>query len=244
MKGTFSGQLKTIAVDADGYMIAKIRDGDDDYYAAIDNNGYLAAVMKGDNEGTLRTLAVDSGGRMLALMKGAYGATLKTVATDKNGVMQALVARMQDYFMSSNSTLMWTAQENRQNKWSWETWGALHSDTFYRKTEVVFSAGLPVDLTPYDDLWINWTCTVDLGSASYQYQCDLLISDGSSYSSKSNDVQLIHNVDSPFYMVTDHADISGYTGDKLIWLRFRQRAGDSQNVNTDGQIRLYQLRLE
>ncbi|GAH57865.1 unnamed protein product, partial [marine sediment metagenome] len=80
---------------------------------AVDANGFLTALMKGQESGAgLHTIATDGGGRMIgvirdptsdnymaiddegfmqALMKGKYGAAFKTIATDSDGRMLATI---------------------------------------------------------------------------------------------------------------------------------------------------------
>jgi len=58
---------------------------------AVDGQGFLSAIMKGNDSGTLRSILVDDEGRMEALMKGIYGATLKTIATDTNGNLISVI---------------------------------------------------------------------------------------------------------------------------------------------------------
>lgn len=84
---------------------------DDTYIAiAVDIYGNLIGLMKGDDDGILRTIALDSGGRIVsvirdptsdqyiavdsagnitATMKGDYSGTLKTIAVDSTGIMKA-----------------------------------------------------------------------------------------------------------------------------------------------------------
>lgn len=60
------------------------------YPVAVDINGYLAAVMKGLEGSTLRTITLDSAGNIVAVMKGEYAGALETIALDSE---QRMIAR-------------------------------------------------------------------------------------------------------------------------------------------------------
>lgn len=63
----------------------------DVHTVAVDADGNIVSVMKGNDDGTLRTLKVDSNARMEAVMKGLFGATFKTLATDTDGNLIAIL---------------------------------------------------------------------------------------------------------------------------------------------------------
>jgi len=67
--------LKTIAVDDGGRIIGVLRDPTNDRYLAIDADGNIVAVMKGDYGGVLKTVAVDEDGRMETVVKGTKDVT-------------------------------------------------------------------------------------------------------------------------------------------------------------------------
>lgn len=55
---------------------------------AVDASGNIIAVMRGDDAGTLRTLAVDSNGQLYVLVKGSGG---EVIAVDANGNLSAAI---------------------------------------------------------------------------------------------------------------------------------------------------------
>lgn len=63
----------------------------DVHTVAVDADGNIVSVMKGNDDGTLRTIAVDSNARLEAVMKGLFGSTFKTLATDTNGNLIAIL---------------------------------------------------------------------------------------------------------------------------------------------------------
>lgn len=63
----------------------------DPHTVAVDTNGNIVSVMKGNDAGTLRTIKVDSNARMESVMKGLFGSTFKTLATDTNGNLIAIL---------------------------------------------------------------------------------------------------------------------------------------------------------
>lgn len=62
-----TGALHPLAVDADGQLIMVPR-GQGGNYMAVDANGFLTTILKGDYEGTLRTVMLDDDGRMSAFV--------------------------------------------------------------------------------------------------------------------------------------------------------------------------------
>ena len=62
-----TGSLHTIAVDAAGQIIMIPR-GESGNYLAIDSDGYMTTVIKGDYEGALRTVTLDDAGRISAFV--------------------------------------------------------------------------------------------------------------------------------------------------------------------------------
>ena len=87
--------LHTVSVDDQGQIIMVPR-GSNDNYLDVDANGFLTTVMKGNDTGTLRTLAVDASGKILAVLQGIYEGTLKTVAVDADGRMETVVKGTKD----------------------------------------------------------------------------------------------------------------------------------------------------
>ena len=67
MKGEYAGDLKSIAVDESGRIVAVIRDPTSDNYIAIDADGYIAAVLKATYSGTLKNVACDDQGRIIMI---------------------------------------------------------------------------------------------------------------------------------------------------------------------------------
>ena len=65
-------------------------------------------IIKGDDSGTLRTVALDSGGNIVGVFKGDYDGTLKTLAVDDQGRMLAVLTDPEDVF--DNPTYMGAAE--------------------------------------------------------------------------------------------------------------------------------------
>jgi len=63
IQGADGATLRTIVVDANGQMVMVPR-GQSGYYMAVDADGYLTAVLKGNEGGTLTTIKVDTEGRL------------------------------------------------------------------------------------------------------------------------------------------------------------------------------------
>lgn len=61
------GAPQTVKVDSDGqlYVVLRGASGENVY---VDSNGYIAAVLKGDHDGTLTNVAVDASGRLSAFV--------------------------------------------------------------------------------------------------------------------------------------------------------------------------------
>jgi len=84
IQGADGATLRTVVVDSAGRMIM-VPMGQSGNYLLVDADGFLAALMKGNDAGTLRSVAVDASGNIVAVMKALYGATLTTVACDASG---------------------------------------------------------------------------------------------------------------------------------------------------------------
>jgi hypothetical protein len=61
-------------------------------------NGNTVSIMKGQNAGSLVTVALDANGNILGVLKGDYGGTLKTLATDADGRLLAKIYDPQNIF--------------------------------------------------------------------------------------------------------------------------------------------------
>ena len=85
------GDQGAIAQDANNKLISVMQGSQGIDVAQELTTGELIAAMKGDDSGTLRTIAVDANARLEAVMKGLYGATFKTLATDTNGNLIAIL---------------------------------------------------------------------------------------------------------------------------------------------------------
>lgn len=59
-------------------------------------------VVRGDDSGTLRTVAVDGSGNMVAVMKGDYGGVLDTIAVDDHGRMLSIITDPEDVWGESH----------------------------------------------------------------------------------------------------------------------------------------------
>lgn len=95
MMGMSPAGLQPIAVDANGQIIM-VPIGQSGNYMLVDANGYLTSVMKGDDAGTLRTIAVDSDGNIVGVFKGLYDATLKALRVDSDGRLIAILTDPED----------------------------------------------------------------------------------------------------------------------------------------------------
>ncbi len=65
-------------------------------------NGNTVSIMKGQNAGSLVTIAVDASGNIIGVLKGDYGGTLKTLATDDSGRLLAKIYDPQNIFGVNN----------------------------------------------------------------------------------------------------------------------------------------------
>jgi len=85
MKGSDGAALQTVLTDDAGRMVTVLRDPESDHYAAIDENGYLGAILKAAADVNVQgSVAVDQNAKDRE-MQGSDGATLRTVAVDSNG---------------------------------------------------------------------------------------------------------------------------------------------------------------
>lgn len=75
-------------------------------------NGNTVSIMKGQNAGSLVTVALDANGNILGVLKGDYGGTLKTLATDDQGRLLAKIYDPQDIF-GANQSFGLSEQANR-----------------------------------------------------------------------------------------------------------------------------------
>lgn len=98
IKGIYNSTYKTVATDTDGNIVMILKDPTNDRYVAVDASGFLTAVMKGNDSGTLRTIAVDSDGNIVGIFKGDYEGALKTLAVDSGGRIQAVLTDPEDVF--------------------------------------------------------------------------------------------------------------------------------------------------
>jgi len=102
IKGIYGTTYKTIGTDEDGNILIIIKDPTSDNYVAIDSDGYITSVMKGNDGGDLVTIAVDSEGNIVSLMKGDYAGTLTTLAVDAQGRIKAVLSDPEDVFGNPN----------------------------------------------------------------------------------------------------------------------------------------------
>ena len=90
IKGADGTTLRTVVVDSNGQLIMVPR-GQSGNYMAVDANGFLAALMKGEYDGSPVTVALDADGNIVSVMKGEYAGALKTLATDADGRILATI---------------------------------------------------------------------------------------------------------------------------------------------------------